>query len=303
MIPNPSVSFASRLTRALSAGWRLCCACMLLATPLRSGEIQETEGALWKVSTSDGKWNGGLRAEAGARKASFPEGEWDVDTRRVTGRIGRGLGRAAHVWAEAGAAWADREGRGHGTSDAEVSSWIETDADGDPGPAWGLGGGVVVLRKTLKDSPVLGRLEWVELEVQASHREANSDLPPVARRYWDADAGRHLPGAETGESAEASSREFTWRDSRITPMLIYRRDRTAEGGLAPFALTGYAVRGGISWFRTRMEYPGRSDREDHGFGVEVGADFRLRSGWVCRLEGLFLESSQRRFSLSVLRFF
>lgn len=249
-------------------------------------ELQDAEKALFRLDPEN-HWTVFGRLEQGKRHVSQRSNSLTLDTRRVTAGITARLLPGAYGWSEVGISQAEVRGRIGPTLEQvdeegithQVSAWSEPDRKGDPNLAWGIGGGMLLLDAILKESPVLGPREWVQLELQASYRVARSDLPA------------------------ANDDTLRWADFRLTPMLIYIRDQRGDPTLASFSPTGFTLRAGISLYRSRTELGRSSFETEDGIGFELGSDLRLRSGWICRLQASWLDASNRETSLAILRRF
>lgn len=274
-----------RRVPALSLG-----ALLLTAAPVGAMEPHASEPALFRLDTAQTHGSFFGRLEQGKRQLSGGTATRTFDTRRITAGLSVRLAPSLYGWSEAGISQAQIRGRIGPTleqtspedgSTQQISSWFEADRKGDPGLAWGIGGGLQLLDVLLKESPVLGPREWIQLELQISHRQSRSDLP-------------------AGPSDDETLR---WADTRLTPMLIYTRDQRSDPTLASFSPTGYSLRAGISLYRTRGKLGPRSFETEDGIGFELGSDLRLRSGWTCRLQALWLDTSNRETSLALLKRF
>ncbi len=257
-------------------------------SPLNAFEPQETETALFRLDPAQTHWTVFGRLELGKRQFSRGTDSLTLDTRRITAGLAARLIPGVYGWTEIGVSQAEVRGRigpTLETMDTEdgttqrVSAWSEPDRKGDPDLAWGIGGKLILFDAVLKESPVLGPREWLQLEIQASYRMARSDIPAAA------------------------SETLRWADVRFTPMLIYTRDQRGDPTLASFSPTGYTLRAGVSLYRSQGEWGSRSFDTEDGIGLELGSDLRLRSGWICRLQASWLDSSNRETSLAILRRF
>ncbi|MCC5845080.1 MAG: hypothetical protein JJU05_12590 [Verrucomicrobia bacterium] len=275
--------FMPRPTRFPTLIWGFL---LFTLTSAAAVELQDAETALFRLDPET-HWTVFGRLEQGKRQVSQRSGTLTLDTRRITAGITARLLPGAYGWSEVGISQAEVRGRIGPTLEHmdeegvthQVSAWSEPDRKGDPNLAWGIGGGLLLLDAILKESPVLGPREWVQLELQASYRVARSDLPA------------------------ADDDTLRWADSRITPMLIYIRDQRGDPTLASFSPTGYTLRAGISLYRSRADLGRTSFETENGVGFELGSDLRLRSGWICRLQASWLDSSNRETSLAILRRF
>lgn len=287
--------------RILVYGWVLGAGGVLFAQE-QMPPMQATTGSLFKLEGPRSGWNTGVRLELGKREAAFSDETWALDTRRVTARVGHRVTAASHVWGEVGIALVDRRGRA-GAADPDqtdsVSPWIEEDSAGESGLAWGLGGSLVLLEAVLQNSPVLGPQEWLSLELEASYRIGHSDLHPLLHRVWDPTQQRHV---SVEGSAEQNTEEFSWRDLKFGPMLVYRKETITDPGRASFLPTGYVVRGGIQFVQSQYTYQDLKE-EEGTVGVELGAELRLNSGWMCRLDASWLGATNREVALSLVRYF
>lgn len=259
---------------------------LLFALPAAAGKLSDAETALFRLD-SETHWTVFGRLEQGKRQFARRSETQTLDTRRITAGVSARLRPSTYGWTEVGISQADLRGRigpvleridEEGNLE-RVSAWSESDRKGDPNIAWGVGGSLLLFDAILKDSPVLGPREWFHLEIQASHRVARSDLP------------------------SANDNTLRWADSRLTPMMIYTRDQRGDPTLPSFSPTGYTLRAGISLYRSQADLGQASFETENGIGLELGSDLRLRSGWICRLQASWLDSSNREASLTFLRRF
>jgi len=297
------------------SGWSqsagLAVACILFVLPAAgSQELQDAGGAFWDMSSVDTPWSLRGSLELGSRRFAADAERLELDVRRFTVGGSAQVAYATYVWGEVGAVEVDARGRagasgefpvaGSDDETAPASPWFEQDQKGDTGLAWGVGAGVILMQAVIDESPVLGLLETLRLEVQISHRRARSDLPAARRFVRDPATGvaEPAPGYTAGDKEELS-----WSDTRLTPMVVYSRNNRTDQERASFDPTGYSLHVGVSLYRTRADYGSMSFDDDSGVGLELGSDLRLPSGWIGRLHGSLLDSSNREIALSVIRRF
>lgn len=273
--------------------------------------MQATSSALVRLDRPVG-WNVGVLFETGRRMADTSGTSLEMDTQGAMMRVGYRIQPPIHVWGELGASQADRKGRAgttgtagkegtEGTEGQEVSEWYEDDASGKTAFAWGMGVGVALVEFPIRTSPVLGDRESLTIELNASYRVRRSDIPVVRRRVWDPMQQVHLTSFD-GEDHDGSS-EFTWSETQVSPIVVYRRNVHAEPNQPIFSPTGYAVRAGPGYVQTHYDFGERDVENSSSLGILAGVDVRLRNGWVCQLNSMWMSGSDREFSLMVIRFF
>lgn len=269
-----------------------------------SQEMQETDGAVFRLSPGETRLTAAARLELGSREFRQPENTWDVKTQRATVRMSTQVLPATYIWGEFGGSNAqirrpegdlpgfDPEAPSDPDSPADFTGHSK-DIKGDAGPAWGLGLGINLVEFILKESPVLGPLETFRLELQAIHRVSRSDLAPP---QWN-------PPENGMDSAQPAKQTVEWIDSSVGILAIYSNNLSTDPTRPTFAPLGYAVRGGIRYSRDQTKSSYWTFESDRQFGVELGTDLHLRKDWLFRIEGLWLGSNQREAAFSVIRMF
>lgn len=272
---------------------------------LEASEMQATSAALVRMDRPSG-WNVGVMLETGSRTVAPPGPSIKMNTRGAMIRVGYRIQPPIHVWGELGASQADRKGRAgtegtEGTEGQEVSDWYEDDASGETAFAWGMGTGIALVEFPIRSSPVLGMRESLTIELNASYRVRRSDIPRTHRMIWDPAQQVHV--SAPGGGGSSISDEFIWSETQVSPLVVYRRNLFAESNQPVFSPTGYAVRGGPGYVRTRYDLGEMNVEDSNSLGLLAGVDVRLQNGWVCQLNSLWINGSDREFSLVVIRYF
>ena len=266
------------------------------------GEMQPTAGALIELDRTPG-WNLGPNLLIGQRAYEVGDEALSVDLRNITVRLGFRPMTALHVWGEMGVGQADRRGRMTDpiSGDATGDQRLEEDGNGSAGLVWAVGGGLAVFEYVLRTSPMFGHQESLALDLMASYRVSESDLPPLRVLRFDAAAEDFVPDPAVERAADDAT--LRWKDTRVAALFAYRLDRQADVSWRGYEPTGYALWGGPVYARTTGSYARRSLREAHDFGAWFGFDVRFPSGWLGQVGLQWMNDNDREIALSVLRYF
>lgn len=243
-------------------GWRVSVALLFFTldggSAVRANELQGTTSALWTVEQESG-WQAGIRLQIGRREWSIDEESVGMDIRKVAVRGGVRLAGIAQIWGEVGG-----------------SEMEALDEQGDGGLLWGVGGALSVFEYVIRQSPVSGRQETLNVDVEGSYHEAKSSF---------------------------NEGDFKWKDTRVATLFAYRIDRRSDLIWRPYEPTGYALRAGPMYRWSRGKFVNENLKEEKDFGVLLGVDVLISSGWIGRVELEQMGSSDREWSFGVLRFF
>lgn len=234
----------------------------LLAALAGSAQAQRMEPATEPVVAieSPGGLSAGLRAQWDRREFKVGEARpLSLDLTHIVARLGADLAPFAHAWVEAGMMQAE------GIAD-----------EGEAGLEWAVGGDLNALEYVIRKSPVVGKREWLGLNLAASYRQQESNF---------------------------DERDLRWNEIRLLPYLKYGQNLAGEDGWRPYHPDGMLLRLGLAMVRADGEYGSKDLEENRNFGALFGVDLRWHSGWVTRLDVLLFGSEEREVSLGISRFF
>jgi hypothetical protein len=253
--------------------WFAMAAALLLAAPFCPGaegaRLEPTTGALFTAGQQSG-WQAGLRLGRGRREFAL-----EPDAADANGSVEDVLELNVEVLLfRAGLTplpflnlWAEA-----GTTRVELM----TDDQGDTGLAWGGGATLRILDLPVETSPVIGQKKAFSLGVDVSYhaRESNFD-----------------------------DRDFHWNDLRVYTRASYRHNRTGDARWFTYEPDGVAVHGGPVYVHSAGDYGETSIEERRDFGLRLQFDLLWASGWTAGLDGVFLGSDERAYSLRMMRNF
>ncbi|MDZ4200062.1 MAG: hypothetical protein U1E27_12355 [Kiritimatiellia bacterium] len=156
------------------------------------------------------------------------------------------------------------------------AGWVQSETDqgvkGDAGLSLGLRAEVSLAEIVFRDSPVVGRKEFVGLSLETGFRRSETDL------------------ADT---------EFNWTEWTFLPLVRYEINRRGEFLGVAGEPTGMAIRFGLPFSMVRGDLSGRTAKERRNFGMHLGADYRWPSNWTTQFRANLYAAKDRDLSLGV----
>ncbi len=155
-----------------------------------------------------------------------------------------------------------------------VHPWVEAgtvkadqdDLDGENGPTWAVGVNVNLFEFIVAGHPSMPRKKVLRLGGEGSYRESESN------------------------SADA---DFSWSELLLRPRVSYVIDHRGNEAWKGYSPTGSAYYGGLVISRIDGDFGSASVEANRNFGFELGGSFRLSSGMVTELSGIFYGDKER----------
>lgn len=159
-----------------------------------------------------------------------------------------------------------------------VHPWVEAgavkadrdDFEGENGPTWAVGVDANLIEFIVAGHPSMPRKKILRLGGEASYRESESN-------FADAD--------------------FSWSELLLRPRVSYVIDHRGGEAWKGYSPTGSAYYGGLVISRIDGDFASASVEANRNFGFELGGSFRLSSGVVTELSGIFYGDKDRAVRL------
>ena len=239
-----------KATLAVSA---LALAVSLPLLVLAEGEVSLPSDALLSVERPHG-WSGGARYEYGSRSFKHDGTVTDFDMNHMLGQAGYSPFSFLHVYAEAGWNRAER-----------------VDRTGQGGFEWAAGATVNLAQQVHSRSPVVGKKQWLALEVDAAYRMAESNF----------------------------EEDFQWTEITVAPGLRYTINRIGEYLWLPQEPTGVSLLAGVVYSILDGDLGDTSLKGNRDFAFRAGIDLRFASAWVTQLRGIFYSAEDRSLGVGL----
>lgn len=162
---------------------------------------------------------------------------------------------------------------------AVQAGWTKADLDsldGENGLTWAAIARFNLAEYVIKESPVVGRKEWLGAAVEMHYRSNESN-------QGDAD--------------------LAWNETRVIPSLYYFRNRSGDALVKDYQATGLGLRGGLVFSGIDGELGSVDLEENRNFGFMLGGDVRLHSEWVARIRATIFGSGDSTIEIGTLFLF
>jgi len=158
------------------------------------------------------------------------------------------------------------------------AGWVSADAgmvEGEGGFEWGVGATVALWEYVIEETSAIPRRQTLRIETDVIHRARQSTLDEA----------------------------FEWTQFTVSPVVRYTHERRAEVSWNHRMPSGVSAYAGFQHADWDITYGTREGEGNRDFAVRLGADLRIASGWVTRLDAILYNGSDRRFTIGMGYYF
>lgn len=143
---------------------------------------------------------------------------------------------------------------------------LPPDRESDGGFAWAVGANLALWDHVLRRSPVLGKTRVFGVAMRLRHE---------------------------GMESEVEAQDFSWQETRLSPIVRYTVNRAADGAWLPYTPAMVSVYGGICYSELKGDFDHASVSGHHDFGFVTGVDSKHVDGWIIGVSGTFFNQRDR----------
>ncbi|MBT3296432.1 MAG: hypothetical protein HN919_20620 [Verrucomicrobia bacterium] len=154
------------------------------------------------------------------------------------------------------------------------AGWVTADmgvAEGEGGLEWGVGARAAIWEYIIEGTPALPRRRALRVEADVAYHAGRSNF-------------------ET---------DFEWTALTVSPLLRYTHDRTTEAVWHHRHATGLAAYAGFQYSDWSVDFGTLTGEGNRDFGLRLGADVRVASGWLTQLDAVLYDGSDRRLTIGM----